>query len=101
MVHSLEGRFKPHATTGTVQLQQATYFWINVRHARPASARVQNVLQMTQAAGFGDTTQQLRMIWVKIDSAIQRNTPEPTETTTVDNFMQQLDGTVATASGSV
>ncbi|KAJ6149856.1 hypothetical protein N7471_001055 [Penicillium samsonianum] len=88
---TLKRRFKPHATTATVQLQQATYFWIDVRHARPASAWAQNFLRMAQAAGFGDTTQQLRMIWVKIDPAVQRDIPEPTETTTVDNFMQQLD----------
>lgn len=57
--------------------------WNDVRNARSASAWAQNVLHMAQAAGFGDVTQQLRMIWVKIDPALQRDIAEPTESTTV------------------
>ncbi|KAK9851466.1 Transposon Tf2-1 polyprotein [Penicillium brevicompactum] len=49
------------------------------------------MLRLAQAAEITDTTQQLRIVWMRIDPSLQRDVAEPNAGTSVATFMQQLD----------
>ncbi|KAG0156312.1 hypothetical protein PDIDSM_3489 [Penicillium digitatum] len=90
---TLERRFKPRATEAIVKVMapSSVYSWRDVRAGRSVTEWAQNMLRDTQAAEITGTTTVLRLVWTRLEPALQRDIREPSPATTISQFMADLD----------
>ncbi|QQK42191.1 reverse transcriptase [Penicillium digitatum] len=90
---TLERRFKPRATEAIVKVMapSSVYSWRDVRAGRSVTEWAQNMLRDAQAAEITGTTTVLRLVWTRLEPALQRDIREPSPATTISQFMADLD----------
>jgi dUTPase len=90
---TLERRFKPRPTEALTKVMSpaSIYSWRDVRAGRSVTEWAQNMLRDAQAADITGTTTLLRMVWTRLEPALQRDVREPTAATTISQFMADLD----------
>ncbi|KAJ5494865.1 hypothetical protein N7463_010952 [Penicillium fimorum] len=74
-----------------VMAPTSIYSWRGVRAGRSVTEWAQNMLRDAQAAEITGTTTVLRLVWTRIEPALQRDIREPTAATTISQFMADLD----------
>lgn len=67
------------------------YSWHDIRVGRSVTEWAQNVLRDAQAAEISGTTSLLRLVWTRIEPTLQRDVHELTVTTTISQFVAELD----------
>ena len=58
-------------------------------------AFVQQMLHLAKAAEFDSTYNQLTMIWNRFHMSLRQHIPEPTKSTTLGHFLENIDSKTA------
>jgi Aspartyl protease len=90
-IDSLIQRFKPRTALALNKLTEARYALSDLRDGTSPRAFAQTILRHAKAAQIDSLYNQLTMIWAKLDTELRRDVPEPTETTSMADFMKQLE----------
>lgn len=88
---SLINRFKPRPSEAMRNLEASSYSFRDVRAGRSARAFAQAIFRHARAAHMSSVFQQLIMAWNKIEPGLRRDIPEPNESTTISQFLLQLE----------
>ena len=86
----LTNRFKERSAVALRKLQAERYTFADARSGRRPRAYVQNILRYAKAADM-TTFNQLTTAWNNLAFEFRRDIPEPTASTSVSSFMNQLD----------
>ncbi|KAG0158329.1 hypothetical protein PDIDSM_5842 [Penicillium digitatum] len=74
-----------------VMAPSSVYSWRDVRAGRSVTEWAQNMLRDAQAAEITGTTTVLRLVWTRLEPALQRDIREPSPATRISQFMADLD----------
>ncbi|KAG0159954.1 hypothetical protein PDIDSM_7481 [Penicillium digitatum] len=80
-----------HRAIVKVMAPSSVYSWRDVRAGRSVTEWAQNMLRDAQAAEITGTTTVLRLVWTRLEPALQRDIREPSPATTISQFMADLD----------
>ena len=86
----LTNRFKERSAVALRKLQAERYTFADARSGRRPRAYVQNILRYAKAADM-TTFNQLTTAWNNLAFEFRRDIPEPTASTSISTFMNQLD----------
>ncbi|KAM0801511.1 hypothetical protein BDR22DRAFT_888412 [Usnea florida] len=87
-------RFKTRTAVALSQLVGQTYTLNDILYASPR-AFIQHMLHLAKSAEMHSTHNQLTLIWNQFAVNLRRDLPEPTPSTTVGQFMDQVDSKTA------
>ena len=88
---TLVKRFKERATVAVQHLQSEKYTVSDARNGKTPRSYVQSILRHAKAAEFTSTYNQLAVAWNNLALEFRRDIPEPTASTTLKQFLEQLD----------
>ena len=88
---SLIKRFKERATVAVQHLQTEKYTMADARGSKSPRAYVQSVIRHARAAELTSTFNQLTVAWNNLGLEFRRDIPEPTSSTTLAQFLDQVD----------
>lgn len=89
---SLIERFKERVPIALAKLQTAKYTMNDARERRDPRAFVQDFIRYAKAANLTSVLNQLSMAWYSLDWEFRIHISEPTERTTIKQFLAQLNG---------
>ena len=89
---ALVKRFKTRTPRALELLQREKYTLGDARSSKHPRVFAQNILRHAKAAEVGSIQNQLTMAWNNLAVEFRIHIPEPTASTTVRHFMEQLDG---------
>ena len=87
-------RFKTRTAVALSQLVGQTYSLNDIRHTSPR-AFIQHMLHLAKSAEFYSTHNQLTLLWNQFAVNLRRDLPEPQATTTIGEFLDQVDSKTA------
>ena len=87
----LLGRFKAPPSIGMATLLKASYNLYDAYKQREPRSFAQEVIRGAKIAQLGNVFNQLTIIRNGLDLEFRRDIPEPTEATTLNSFLQELD----------
>ena len=88
---TLVEQFKERTSVALRHLQAEHYTINNARQGRTPRSFMQNMLRHTKAAHIDSIYNQLTLAWNNLAVELRRDIPEPTLTTTLSQFLRQLD----------
>ena len=84
-------KFKERTAVALQRLQAEHYNMSDARQGRSPRSFAQNMLRHAKAAMMTSVYNQLSLVWNNLGLEFRRDIPEPTLTTTIGQFMGQLD----------
>ena len=87
----LLARFKPPRSTGMAVVLREKYSLQDAARHREPREYAQTVIRAAKTAELGGTPDHLLLIWNGLDLEFQRDIDEPTQATTQNSFLQELD----------
>ena len=88
MIH----RFKERTPVALANLQKAKYSMSDAKNRKDPRSFIQDIIRHSKAANLTSVHNQLIMAWNNLDWEFRLHIPEPTATTTVRKFLEELDG---------
>ena len=88
----LKKQFKVRTATALKNLQQEHYTFSDARNGRSPRAYVHDILRHARSAEMGNTLNQLTLAWNNLAFEFRRDIPEPTSSTTLSSFLDQVSG---------
>lgn len=88
MIH----RFKERTPVALASLHRARYTMSDARDRKDPRTFVQDIIRHSKAANFTSVQNQLTLAWNGLDLKFRLHVAEPTPTTTVRKFLEDLDG---------
>ena len=88
---SLIKRFKERASVAVHHLQTERYTLLDARNGKSPRTYVQNLIRHAKAAEFDSIYNQLTVAWNNLALEFRRDIPEPTPSTTLGQFLDQVD----------
>ena len=85
-------RFKERTPVALASLQRAKYTMADTREKKDPRLFVQDIIRHAKAANFMSVQNQLTMAWNNLDLEFRLHIAEPTSTTTIRKFLEDLDG---------
>lgn len=87
---TLINRFKTRTAVALSQLVGQTYSLVDMQHTSPR-AFIQHMLHLAKSANFDSTYNQLTLLWNQFAVNLRRDLPEPQQSTTIGQFLEQVD----------
>lgn len=87
---TLIDRFKTRTAVALSQLVGQTYSLADMQHTSPR-AFIQHMLHLAKSANFNSTYNQLTLLWNQFAVNLRRDLPEPQQSTTIGQFLDQVD----------
>jgi hypothetical protein len=84
-------RFREARADGVKKMVNQTYTVADARNWREPTEFLQTLLKHARSGGIESTRHQLDIAWSNLDPELQREIPEPTETTSISEFQALLD----------
>jgi hypothetical protein len=88
---TLVKRFKELRSVSLTKAMRGRYTISDVKHQREPTAYVQTLLGHAKAAGLDNVLNQLDLAWNNLDPDLQRDIDEPSDRTTITEFLAQLN----------
>lgn len=89
---ALTARFKLRTPQALKRLQQAKYTFTDAKERKDPRHFVQDIVRHARAAQIESVYHQLSMAWQNLDWQFRLHIPEPTSHTTLQKFLDQLNG---------
>ena len=89
-LHALLARFKPRAADALNNLNKLSYGYNDVRSGQTPRHFIQEVMRHARAANIGDEFNQMTFAWTRLDPYLRRDIPEPTPSTKMTEFIEQV-----------
>lgn len=89
---TLIARFKQRTPLALKSLQQSRYTMANAKEKKDPRQFVEDIVRHARAAQIDSVYNQLSMAWQNLDWQFRLHIPEPTTNTTIQQFLNQLDG---------
>ncbi|TAQ83100.1 hypothetical protein B7494_g8576 [Chlorociboria aeruginascens] len=91
LIEALIKRFKEPAAQAVKEYMQSEFGFNGIRSGQTLRAHAQKMFLHARAAGVTSTYNQLLAVWNSLESGLRLHVPQPSETTTMADFLQQLD----------
>ena len=88
---TLINRFKLPTSVALSRFLRRSYDMQDLRNDVRPRAFIMDMLRLARAGHLASTYSQLSIIWNRIDVSLRRDIPEPTETTSLSQFLDQID----------
>lgn len=85
-------RFKQRTPLALKSLQQSKYTMADAKEKKDPRQFVQDIIRYARAAQINSVYNQLSMAWKNLDWQFRLHISEPTSSTTIQQFLNQLDG---------
>ena len=84
-------RFKPRAAEALEVIHNLRFGYPEIRSGKTPRHFVQELMRHARAAHYEDPFNLLTMAWSRFDPALRRDIAEPKETTTMSQFLEEID----------